>query len=99
MFTEPIIRWAGYGLANPSFIKCKNIHNIETSRLFQKMGIMDGYEFMNLIERIEFITRPSCDIKSLHRELLYLVKRQYGMIKEFPPLSTQSRKDRILSKK
>lgn len=52
-FKEPIIRWDAYGLANPSFIKCKNIHNIETLRLFKKIGIMDDEEFMNIIEKID----------------------------------------------
>jgi mRNA interferase MazF len=27
--------------------------NIETSRLFQKIGIMDDDEFMNIIEKID----------------------------------------------
>lgn len=52
-FKEPIIRWAQYGLAYPSFIKCKNIHNIEISRLFQKIGIMADDEFINIIEKID----------------------------------------------
>lgn len=49
---EPIIKWAEYGLTNPSFIKCKNLHNIEISRLYQKIGIMEDDEFFNIIEKI-----------------------------------------------
>jgi len=52
-FKEPILKWAECGLTNPSFIKCKNIHNIEISRLFQKIGIMDDDEFINIIEKID----------------------------------------------
>lgn len=51
-FKEPIIKWGEYGLTNPSFIKCKNLHNIEISRLYQKIGIMDDDEFLNIIEKI-----------------------------------------------
>lgn len=52
-FKEPIIKWKQCGLANPSFIKCKNIHNIEISRLFKKIGIMEDDEFINIIDKID----------------------------------------------
>lgn len=52
-FKEPIINWIEYGLNEPSYIKCKNIHNIEISRLDQKVGIMNADEFINVIEKID----------------------------------------------
>lgn len=50
---EPIIKWDECGLDKPSFIKCKNIHNIEGSRLYQQIGIMDTDDFINIINKID----------------------------------------------
>jgi len=52
-YKEPIIKWAKYGLTELSFIKCKNIHNIEESRLYRKIGTIDEDEFINIIDKID----------------------------------------------
>jgi len=51
-YKEPIVKWTRYGLTEPSFLKCKNIHNIKESRLSCKIGTFDEDEFINIIDKI-----------------------------------------------
>ena len=53
-FKEEIVDWEEYGLDKPSYVKCKNIYNVEGLRLHQKIGTMkDTVEFERIIDKID----------------------------------------------
>jgi mRNA interferase MazF len=51
-FKEPIIHWRQCGLVKASYVKCKNIHRVEKSRLFEQIGIINADDFINIVEKI-----------------------------------------------
>lgn len=51
-FKEPIIHWRQCGLVKQSYVKCKNIHRVEKSRLFEQIGIMNADDFIHIVEKI-----------------------------------------------
>ena len=53
-FKEKIYNWKQYGLDEPSYIKCKNIHNPIGIQFFRKIGTMkDTEEFEHIVNRID----------------------------------------------
>lgn len=52
-YKEEIKDWQKYGLDDPSWIKCKNIHNVENPRFYRKIGTMKNTEeFERIVDRI-----------------------------------------------
>ena len=51
-FKEPIIHWRQCGLVKPSYVKCKNIHRVDKSRLFEQIGTMNADDFIHIVEKI-----------------------------------------------
>lgn len=51
-FKEEIKNWQQCGLNKPSYVKCKNIHNIETERLYEKIGTMKKDDLCNILCKI-----------------------------------------------
>ena len=51
-FNEEIIDWKSCGLDKKSYVKCKNIHNVNSQRLLRKIGEMDEDDFLNIAEKI-----------------------------------------------
>lgn len=51
-YKEPIINWVSCGLDKPSYVKCKNIHNVEDVRFIKLIGIMDADDFLNIVIKI-----------------------------------------------
>ncbi|MDD2402175.1 MAG: type II toxin-antitoxin system PemK/MazF family toxin [Clostridia bacterium] len=52
LYKEPILNWQECGLNEPSFVKCKNIHNVEEIRLHNKIGTMNYNDFINIVDKI-----------------------------------------------
>lgn len=52
-FKIPINNWRGCGLDEPSFVKCRNIHNVEGIRLHDHIGTMDPDEFGYITDKID----------------------------------------------
>jgi len=50
-FKEEIKNWQQCGLDEPSYVKCKNIHNIKESRLYEKIGAMED-DLINILYKI-----------------------------------------------
>ena len=51
-FKEEIKNWQQCGLNKPSYVKCRNIHNIETERLYEKIGTMKKDDLCNILCKI-----------------------------------------------
>lgn len=51
-FKEQIMDWNTCGLNQSSYVKCKNIHRIDRSRLIQKIGTIEEDDFIRIIEKI-----------------------------------------------
>lgn len=51
-FKEEIKGWKKYGLEEPSYIKCKNVHKVVGLRLVSKIGVMDADEFERIVNKI-----------------------------------------------
>lgn len=51
-YKEEIKNWKKYGLDKKSYVKCKNIHNVEGPRFVKQIGVMDSDEFENIVNRI-----------------------------------------------
>lgn len=51
-FKEEIVGWRKCGLDQPSYVKCKNVHNVMGLRLKDKIGSMDPDEFEHIVNRI-----------------------------------------------
>lgn len=51
-FKELIIKWKQAGLNEPSYIKCKNVYNIENILLYDFIGVMELSDFINIINKI-----------------------------------------------
>lgn len=49
---EEIKNWQQCGLHKPSYVKCRNIHNIETERLYEKIGTMKKDDLCNILCKI-----------------------------------------------
>ena len=51
---EEIKNWNDYGLDRKSYVKCKNVYDVEDLRLYQKIGTMkDTEEFERIVDRID----------------------------------------------
>lgn len=51
---EEIKNWKTYGLDKKSWVKCKNVYNVEDLRLYEKIGSMKGTdEFDRIVNRID----------------------------------------------
>lgn len=51
---EEIKNWKDYGLDKPSYVKCKNISNVNGLRLYEKIGTMKNTdEFNHIVDRID----------------------------------------------
>lgn len=51
-FKEEVIGWNKYGLEEPSWAKCTNIHNVEGIELNNKIGVMGDDAFNTIVNRI-----------------------------------------------
>ena len=51
-FKEPVTNWEESGLDEPSYVKCKNIHRVDPTRLLKKIGSLNTIDFDNIIEKI-----------------------------------------------
>lgn len=49
---EEIKEWKTYGLDEPSYVKCKNVHNVNGLRLVDKIGSMNKDEFERIVDKI-----------------------------------------------
>ncbi len=53
-FKEEIKDWQKYGLDEPSWVKCKNVHNPQNLKFFGKIGTMKNTEeFERIVDRID----------------------------------------------
>lgn len=51
---EEIKGWQEYGLDDPSWVKCKNVHNVFSPRFYNKIGTMkDTEEFEHIVNKID----------------------------------------------
>lgn len=56
-FKEEIIGWKEYGLDKPSYVKCKNTHNVDDLELYEKIGTMKNTkEFERIVNRINEVS-------------------------------------------
>lgn len=51
-FKEKVEKWDKYGLDKQSYVKCKNIHNVEDVDFLEYIGTMDLDEFERIIDKI-----------------------------------------------
>jgi mRNA interferase MazF len=51
-FKEKIEKWNKYGLDEPSYAKCKNVHVINNTRFIKYIGTMDLDEFEHIVDKI-----------------------------------------------
>lgn len=54
LMKEEIKDWKSYGLDRKSYVKCKNVYDVEDLRLFEKIGTMKNTEeFEHILNRID----------------------------------------------
>lgn len=51
-FKEKIKEWQQCGLDKISYVKCRNVHNVDNDKLFQQIGIMAEDDFIRIIDKI-----------------------------------------------